>query len=418
MNITRVFAHAIVRRIAALLVAAALAWVGVGNARAADAACTNPMSTGGTCDDEGQAFKEVNRAATTQYNGNPNFKTCAPYKDTRFPPNVVWRIQIVAASSACPSPPNNGLSTISRLYAQANTCLSRGALGSGWVLEVPSLNQATWPVEICNQGCKYMPDGGDQTYWQIDGHTYLDVGDWSTTEASGNTCLGQNTPVTPPVDTDNDGVSDENDDFPEDPDETTDTDGDGVGDNADVDDEHADNGSDDGSGDESDNHASGGGDCNNPPACDGDGIQCNQLFQQWKTRCAVEKAGAIVTGTPEICESGYTCTGDSAQCAQVALLRKTACTNVVVGNEAAQELLNGLKNGPGDNPNLDPMSVWASDDGDIDPDDSGFGLSRACPPGVTVYGKTISPNCDMVAIIAAIVLLAGMAQFAYAFTQS
>ncbi|MCK5772935.1 MAG: hypothetical protein KAH57_04035 [Thermoplasmata archaeon] len=41
-----------------------------------------------------------------------------------------------------------------------------------------------------------------------------------------------------PIDSDGDGVPDESDDFPNDPNETTDTDGDGIGNNADTDDDN------------------------------------------------------------------------------------------------------------------------------------------------------------------------------------
>ena len=46
------------------------------------------------------------------------------------------------------------------------------------------------------------------------------------------------TEMPPPVDSDNDGVNDDKDAFPMDPDETADADGDGVGDNADLDDDN------------------------------------------------------------------------------------------------------------------------------------------------------------------------------------
>lgn len=55
---------------------------------------------------------------------------------------------------------------------------------------------------------------------------------WLATVTSNNT--GIDTGVTPPTDSDGDGVIDSEDAFPQDPNETKDTDGDGVGDNADV----------------------------------------------------------------------------------------------------------------------------------------------------------------------------------------
>lgn len=50
---------------------------------------------------------------------------------------------------------------------------------------------------------------------------------------------------------------------------------------------------DPGPGRDSDGHgsSSGGGTCDAPPACTGDSIQCNILFQTWSTRCAVTNLG-------------------------------------------------------------------------------------------------------------------------------
>ena len=55
---------------------------------------------------------------------------------------------------------------------------------------------------------------------------------WLASVTSNNT--GIDTGVTPPIDSDGDGVIDSEDAFPQDPNETKDTDGDGVGDNADA----------------------------------------------------------------------------------------------------------------------------------------------------------------------------------------
>jgi hypothetical protein len=260
---------------------------------------------------------------------------------------------------------------------------------------------------VCSAGCRYdfvfdtaAPGGGQHS-------------------PSGATCkVGEfPPPETPPPDRDNDGVPDVDDDFPDDPTESNDSDGDGVGDNSDTDDEDPDNGKDDGTGDESDNAASGGGTCDAPPQCSGDAIQCNQLHQQWQMRCK----GAKVTGSPEVCNASYTCTGDTAQCAEIALLRVTACKNVTTNpgdGGAAQELVDGLKNGPADKPDYDPKSIWGEDDEEAEADDTGFGLARSCPPPISVFGRTIGMPCDLGLVVAAIVLLAGFVQFGYAFIRS
>lgn len=70
----------------------------------------------------------------------------------------------------------------------------------------------------------------------------------------------------PAEDFDNDGILDEDDPDPSDPQDSNDS----------------------GEGDEKDNVASGGASCRTAPSCTGDGIACAQLYQQWKTRCAIE----------------------------------------------------------------------------------------------------------------------------------
>ena len=287
----------------------------------------------------------------------------------------------------------------------AGSCAAR-PMQTGWVYDA----SAGGDQAKCYEGCKYTGalDAGSPT-----GASY---------GATGTTCKAADFPA-PIADADGDGVPDPDDAFPTDPNESVDTDGDGVGDNADFAPEDPTDGQDtpgeeDGD-DEGDNQASGGGDCNAPPTCSGDGIQCAQLHTQWMIMCK----GARVTGTPEICEASYTCEGDAGQCTEIALLRKTACAIDGIGtggggSDAAQELVDGLQGGPTDQPGFNPMGIWDSGADDVDPDASGFGLSRACPSPPTVMGKTIDFGgmCDLGAMIAALVLLMGWAHFAYAFT--
>lgn len=293
-----------------------------------------------------------------------------------------------------------------------SSCLLRGPHGPA---SFPTTSDPATIIEGCDNGCKYVDNDSTTTYSEVDGVYWISMNGWIPEDA---VCTTTTEPTTPPPDADGDGISDENDAFPNDPNESLDTDGDGIGDNADFAPNDPNDGKD-GEGDEDgddegDNVASGGGDCNAPPTCSGDGIQCAQLHTQWKIMCK----GARVTGTPEVCESSYTCEGDAAQCAQVALLRKTACDGAIVGNDAAQQILQGLQGGPADNGSLNPMSIWHEDDsGDIEADDAGYGLLRTCPPGIQALGRTFEMPCDLGAIIAAIVLLAGFVQFGYAFTR-
>ena len=140
---------------------------------------------------------------------------------------------------------------------------------------------------VCDRGCSY--DIG----LEVGGPHSGEVG----ASPNGNLCnvTPTNTPTLDP-DTDGDGVTDQNDDFPNDPTETTDSDGDGVGDNGDNAPDDPDNGSDDGSGDETDNTSSGGGTCSSAPVSQGDGLLAQIAFQAWRTRCAVEavtEAGSL-----------------------------------------------------------------------------------------------------------------------------
>jgi hypothetical protein len=242
--------------------------------------------------------------------------------------------------------------------------------------------------------------------------------------ATGAICTEADVPP-PRPDADQDGVPDEDDAFPNDPNESADSDGDGIGDNADVAIDDATNGDDKSAegedNGERDNKAEGGRDCNAPPSCSGDGIQCNQLFQQWSIRCS----GAKVTGDPTICTGSYTCSGDTAQCAQVALARKTACA-VVSGGVGAGG------NGPGDD-NDNGQPDWTEgdepsrdDEGEED-DVTEFGIgispdlldreeifgSGSCPqfPSFSIMGKSINPSADipqwcmLVSVMRAVVLL-------------
>lgn len=193
--------------------------------------------------------------------------------------------------------------------------------------------QTAWQAssqQVCFNGCVY--------------HLYEDPGTgqsyYSTFKAgaptSGGVCQVSDFPP-PEIDTDGDGVPDDEDAFPNDPTESADSDGDGIGDNADTAPDDPTNGGDDGEGNESDNSAGGGGTCDAPPSCEGDGIACNTNFQAWKTRCAVEGLGGKVTGDPTNCNASYTCENNAVACAQVAVMRAQLCNGTGDG-----------ENGPGD----------------------------------------------------------------------
>lgn len=265
---------------------------------------------------------------------------------------------------------------------------------------------------VCSQGCTY-------TY-------VLDASSGNFFAPTGTTCTTTDAPE-PVIDTDGDGVPDEDDAFPNDPNESADSDGDGIGDNADFSPNDPTDGADtpgeeDGD-DEGDNTASGGGDCKAPPSCQGDGIQCNQLFQQWQIRCS----GATVTGDPTNCSAGYSCAGDSAQCAMVALSRKTACGVEGLG-EGGQGGTQGDANGNGVADVLEGSGTGDTGDSgeDVEPTRFGLGVSPdildqenifgggQCPEpptfqimGVSINGGNMPYWCTAMAILRACILIFG-----------
>jgi hypothetical protein len=183
----------------------------------------------------------------------------------------------------------------SNAYAVAsyttNNCALEDYTHTNWA--PPSVGETD--PKRCYEGCVYEPFAPTSGF---------PSGGWAN---NGDRCTVGEPPI---IDTDGDGTPDVDDAFPNDSGETTDSDGDGIGDNADVAPNDPNNGQDGSQppapppdpgdcggagqppcerpGDESDNVSTGGGTCDAPPACSGDGIQCNQLFQQWKMRCAAE----------------------------------------------------------------------------------------------------------------------------------
>lgn len=264
---------------------------------------------------------------------------------------------------------------------------------------------------VCSNGCTY---------------TYVLDTAGNFFAPTGTVCTTTDVPE-PVYDADQDGVPDEEDAFPNDPNESADSDGDGIGDNADFSPNDPTDGADtpgeeDGD-DEGDNTASGGGDCKAPPSCQGDGIQCNQLFQQWQIRCS----GATVTGDPTNCGAAYSCAGDSAQCAMVALSRKTACGVQGLG-EGGQGGTQGDANGNGVADVLEGSGAGDTGDPgeDVEPTRFGLGVNPdmldqenifgggQCPEppsfqimGVSINGGNMPYWCTAMAILRACILIFG-----------
>lgn len=197
-----------------------------------------------------------------------------------------------------------------------------------------------------------------------------------------------------------------------------DSDGDGV---ADVDDDDPDN--------DGKKEASGGDSCEAPPSCSGDAIACMQVKIQWRIDCNTRKKANIAGGH---CGSGGmpVCTGDGCKASehqQLIQQWKAACT---LEKLLAKDGSSGGDPGTGTVPVPDLSGV--GDDalaeqvpeeadrkteiftdgsahadglpGEGGLDTSGFGWSRTCPspPSVNLMGEVVTlnigPFCDWMAL--------------------
>ena len=308
------------------------------------AACTQTSATERTCTDEGEAFaacianaEAIGPSLCAVTPVRPYVSaTCAkgtpPYDNNTYGPFITCQTD---------TQPRTGTASLNKFFRWSATCSSR-ADEYGW-----SPPGGVAGGNVCSQGCTY---------------TYVLDASGNFFSPTGSVCTTTDAPE-PVIDTDGDGVPDEDDAFPNDPNESSDSDGDGIGDNADFSPNDPTDGSDtpgeeDGD-DEGDNTASGGGDCKAPPSCKGDGIQCNQLFQQWQIRCS----GATVTGDP----------GESDN-----------VTRFGIGVDASL---------------LDQENIFG-------------GGSCPTPPSLTIMGKTVSGAdfpywCQAMAILRALILIFG-----------
>lgn len=295
------------------------------------------------------------------------------------------------------------VSSFNRQYPMAATCSTRPSQ-TGWFLD----DDPNTSDSVCDTGCLMEhtlvinPDGSFSNQWN----------------PTGATCTETDAP--PPVpDTDGDGVPDDEDAFPDDPNESKDSDGDGIGDNADTAPDDETNGADDGEGNESDNTASGGGTCKAPPTCSGDGIQCNMLIQQWKTRCAIEGEGQKIENGNCNSIGELKCTGMSVQqCYDLWAQKKQACAAQAEAGGDDQpdwtKVTGDGTEGAGDEPDMPVHEGLVLGTDRID--DSGFwGGSRACPTLGTldlgVFGTFSLDSkpwwCDLVALIRGVLLIIG-----------
>lgn len=182
------------------------------------------------------------------------------------------------------------------------------------------------------------------------------------------------------------------------------------------------NGTDAGSGDQSDeadedkngNSASGGGDCKTPPVVTGDQALGMVATQAWATRCAVEAGNSTkVTGDIGDCKSAFTVEGDNAQAHQLRAMRAERCGDgpewgkAKDGEGSTADPHEGAegKDGPG---------TWSLKVGTDMLDTSGF-LGGSCPTLGTIdlgrFGQfsfdSVSWWCPLIAAMRGVMLLIG-----------
>ncbi|WDK64795.1 hypothetical protein JH271_10840 [Xanthomonas campestris pv. campestris] len=336
------FASAIVRRVAYVLVAVLFG-----------ALLGKPAYAATVQDDQGRIYA-LCMSEIPKITGGGNKVSrgqCVPFEQKPYVAcyrQTYWVFSQAGATSG----PELGPYERDDYCASGTTCAARPS-EFGWLVDGLGAK--------CHTGCTYAYDPTAGGY-----------------SPSGTTCTSEESPE-PKLDTDGDGVPDDEDAFPNDPNESKDTDGDGIGDNADIAPEDPTNGEDKEEGDEKDNQASGGGNCGAPPSCSGDAIACNTNWQVWRLRCQSTAVGSV-TGDVTNCGAGINVTSpDPLANANILLQRKIACKQAEDGNQGDGQQpewtkVNGMSQDPGkggtdsDIPGINEVKVTADT-----LDQSGFG---------------------------------------------
>ncbi len=344
----RVFASAIARRVAYVLVAIVVGYFSTGNAHAKN------------YPDQGSAYSgcmAASAAATGDFNGSGSGKCTSRTPEGRYHSYFCEGAGGDGKLYPCST---RGTQENDHVYPATATCSSRPG-------EYTWTSPTGKPQDVCSKGCAYTyaVDASDPK-----GYVYMPGGGvCESTEEN-----------EPKIDTDGDGIPDDQDSFPNDPTESKDTDGDGIGDNADIAPEDPENGKDKEEGDEKDNQAGGGGTCGAPPSCSGDAIACNTNWQIWRLRCQGTAVGSV-TGDVTNCNAGINVTSpDPLANASILLQRKIACKpsgsdgNQGNGEQPDWTKVNGMSQDPGkggtnsDIPGINEVAVNADA-----LDQSGFG---------------------------------------------
>jgi hypothetical protein len=406
MNGGHIFAHAVVRRVAYVLVALVLGWLGVGGeARAQSVYQCDAFGNGWQQCTREQAYWECklwigDQMGAPIYGGVVNkVEQDCTYADLGS--SYGYRATVCRARDGglgdCYSPLRHGS------FAYGTECPA----GYYWddvnkTCGTPCSDKPSIPgsekhalgseSSFCYEGCLYT-GRGQCLGIVIDGIESTYCSYW-TTELGATCSVGESPePIVPPVDSDGDGISDENDLSPNNP---------GVG-NADGQEpsracggpgqpECLPDGSNEGSG--RGNTSTGGGDCNTPPRSSGDAILAQIAFQTWATRCAVLTAANVKPGSGS---GGGDGDGDG-EASEMDRLR----------NEAA-----GLDTSLGEG---DADAAWIEAPSSLDLDTGGLGIGGTCPAPPTINGVSIDPDnnlCMLVQIIGSLVLVGAFAHAGY-----
>lgn len=438
MNFGRVFASAVARRVAFVLVAVVMAWLGIGRA-SAQACSTSVDDLSSACASEPSAYSAVHAAASARIpqmivDGYPG-----PYLSQPYKAGNTWNIQTLYGAGVVNR-------TYSRSFPAGTDCASRS---SETTLFYPPSGSVA-----CNNGCAYQyleAGDGETTVRSPTGGMCIDKPDCAALagnyvwngylnvcqpvvpecpeghEAHGTQCVKEDS--CPDGMVLQNGVCVQKEDTcppgnirsPEGaclpgegqcaagearrPNGTCGKDSDGDGE-ADDDDDNPDN-------DTEKPEARGGDTCDAPPSCSGDAIACMQVKIQWRIDCNTRSKANISGGH---CGAGGmpVCSGDGCKAAEHAQLIqqwKSACLLEKIAKGEGESSGDGQPNwtkvtgtgkeGEGDEPD-GPVT-----DREFDPtgklDYSGFSGGGSCPQlGVLnlPFGKTFDMNalpwfCDL-----------------------
>lgn len=402
MNLRRILANAIARRVAYVLVAVVLAWFGLGDARAE---CTPNGVYGAACEYRGEAY------AWAMSMGPAAGETgwgCSP---SAGPPHEILltqdggrfgRYDVLNRCQNGGTGLNIGWVTWNVATCPAGATWDPATNTCGTCSDKPHLGPGSWSNvqgdKMCRDSCEYeggvSPGGGVGVCFDvvIDGERYRHCTDWVPTGAQCTVDGPGGYPGTPseaPPDSDGDGTSDDFDSAPNNPGRG------GSGPDGEPTQEDSDCGGVGqpecgalGSGSGNGNTSGGGGDCNTPPSSTGDPILAQIAFQTWATRCAVEGIANAGPGSGS---------GDGGEGALDQLRAEAA----------------GLDQSLGEG---DASDAWIDGPSSIDLDTTGLGIGGTCPAPPTVNGVSIDPDgnlCMLVQIIGALVLVGAFAHAGY-----